>query len=72
MLIQRTAEKELQSLARDYKVMKPYIDIADGIKANAMSKFNNWWENKQNKNRQHFQVHLKIIIFAENIQVWLK
>ena len=29
MLIQRTAEKELQSLARDYKVMKPYIDIAD-------------------------------------------
>jgi len=48
-LIQRTAEKELQSLARDYKAMKPYIDIADDIKANAMSKFNNWWENKQNK-----------------------
>ena len=24
----------------DYKVMKPYIDIADDIKANAMSKFN--------------------------------
>lgn len=24
----------------DYKAMKPYIDIADGIKANAMSKFN--------------------------------
>jgi len=69
-LIQRTAEKELQSLARDYKAMKPYIDIADDIKANAMSKFNNWWENKQNKkNRQHFQIHLKIIIFAENIQV---
>ena len=54
MLIQRTAEKELQSLARDYKVMKPYIDIADGIKANAMSKFNNWWENKQNKKSPTF------------------
>lgn len=25
---------------RDYKAMKPYIDIADDIKANAMSKFN--------------------------------
>lgn len=25
----------------DYKSMKPYIDIADSIKANAMSKFNN-------------------------------
>ena len=24
----------------DYKAMKPYIDIADDIKANAMSKFN--------------------------------
>ena len=24
----------------DYKAMKPYIDIGDGIKANAMSKFN--------------------------------
>mgnify|MGYP000953177594 FL=1 len=24
----------------DYKAMKPYIDIADEIKANAMSKFN--------------------------------
>jgi len=72
MLIQRTAENELQSLARDYKVMKPYIDIADGIKASAMSKFNNWWENKQNKNHRYFQIHLKIIIFAKNIQVWLK
>ncbi|HOQ58250.1 MAG TPA: hypothetical protein PLI37_04205 [Bacteroidales bacterium] len=47
MLIQRTAEKELQSLARNYKAMKPYI--ADDIKACTMSKFNNWWENKQNK-----------------------
>ena len=26
----------------DYKAMKPYIDIADDIKANAMSKFNNY------------------------------
>lgn len=25
----------------DYKAMKPYIDIADKIKSNAMSKFNN-------------------------------
>ena len=25
----------------DYKAMKPYIDIADNIKANAMEKFNN-------------------------------
>ena len=24
----------------DYKAMKPYIDIADDIKANAMSRFN--------------------------------
>ena len=24
----------------DYKAMKPYIDIADDIKANAMNKFN--------------------------------
>jgi integrase len=24
----------------DYKAMKPYIDVADDIKANAMSKFN--------------------------------
>ena len=24
----------------DYKAMKPYIDIADDVKANAMSKFN--------------------------------
>jgi hypothetical protein len=24
----------------DYKAMKPYIDIADEIKANAMDKFN--------------------------------
>ncbi len=72
MLIQRTAENESQSLARDFKAMKPYIDIADDIKACTMSKFNNWWENKQNKNRQYFQIHLKIIIFAENIQVWLK
>lgn len=24
----------------DYKMMKPYIDIADDIKANAMSRFN--------------------------------
>lgn len=24
----------------NYKVMKPYIDIADDIKANSMSKFN--------------------------------
>jgi hypothetical protein len=24
----------------DYKAMKPYIDIADNIKANAMNKFN--------------------------------
>ena len=27
----------------DYKAMKPYIDIADDIKANAMSKFNQLW-----------------------------
>ncbi|NLV38712.1 MAG: hypothetical protein GXY66_05835 [Bacteroidales bacterium] len=52
MLIQRTAEKELQSLARDYKAMKPYI--ADDIKACTMSKFNNWWENKQNKKSPTF------------------
>ena len=25
----------------DYKAMEPYIDIADDIKASAMSKFNN-------------------------------
>lgn len=24
----------------DYKAMKPYIDIADDVKANAMNKFN--------------------------------
>jgi len=26
----------------DYKAMKPYIDIADDIKAKAMQKFNNF------------------------------
>ena len=33
-------EKEKQPFHSDYKAMKPYIDIADNIKANAMNKFN--------------------------------
>lgn len=53
----------------DYKAMKPYIDIADDIEANAMSKFNQLQHNYSNKNQEYFQVYLKIVIFAKNIQL---
>ena len=32
--------KLIDAFIVDYKAMKPYIDIADDIRANAMNKFN--------------------------------
>ena len=53
----------------DYKAMKPYIDIADDIRANAMDKFNQLWL-KRSKKSEYFDFSERFSIFAEKKVQW--